>query len=106
MGGDTKGDEEKKDQPEKQGSSSEPEWGRHTTIDHEKELKQWQETNIGQANKETYRFGHCHLCHVPIATRRSTPTFTCFECRKEEQTDINTKVSSTKDKGKNERDGF
>jgi hypothetical protein len=104
MGGDTAGDEERKDQPEEQGSSSEPEWGRRKSPDHENDLKTWQETNIGPNNKEAYRFGHCHLCNVPISTRHATFPFTCFECRKEEQNNINTEVSSSKDKGKNERD--
>ena len=102
MGGDTMTDDETKGQPESQGSSSEPEWGRNTKPDQEKELKQWQETNIGPNNRDKYRFGHCHLCNVPIATTSSpnTLTFTCFECRQEEQYDVRAEVRSSTGKGK------
>jgi RNA polymerase-binding transcription factor DksA len=103
-GGDTKNDNEQKGQVEEQGSSSEPEWGRRTSIDHEKELKQWQETNIRPNNKKTYRFGHCHWCNAPIATSRPTLTFTCFACRQEEQSNVRAEVRSSNDEGKSERD--
>ncbi len=72
--------------------------------DQEKELQQWLETNIRPNNRETYRFGHCHLCNYPIATSRTTLTFTCFECRQEEQFDVRAEVRSLNDKDKNERD--
>jgi hypothetical protein len=46
----------------------------------------------------------CHWCNVPIATRHTTSTFTCFECKQEGQTDVKAEDSLPKDKGKDERD--
>ncbi len=44
------------------------------------------------------------MCNVPVATRHASFPFTCFECRREEESDVKAEENPPKRKGKNERD--
>jgi hypothetical protein len=73
--------EEPNDNDEDQGASYEPKWGRERKVNHEEELKYWQETNTDTYKEHAYQYSQCQQCGISKLHLRETTTTTCRQCK-------------------------
>jgi hypothetical protein len=63
--------------PEWGSSSVELEWGRYQTPNYDKEYQSWNDFKPTPIHQDTYMYGHCDICAVPMVTKDKNITLKC-----------------------------